>query len=135
MTVTPACPELNAFAVQFDATPSSSIATKSAPETEFHHQASDRYMSLRQRVTSSCSVVSNALRLGMLELRSDNDLSRIVKALRTLNDRQLRILGFERESLADDVRELILINDGRDYERVGDGRPMKTVHAALGHAA
>lgn len=132
MTVSSAPADLGIFPAEL---PPNRTAKPAAAAVEVSHEASERYTSLGHRVRSSCSVVSTALRLGLLELRSDNDLSRILKALRGLNDRQLRILGFDRANLVDEVRELILIEEGRNFEHDGNGGAMRAVHAALGRAA
>lgn len=123
--------ELDAFAVGFD-TPKPPTTPVRRDDTADRFQASTRYTTSSGRLSSSWSAFSRALRLGLLEARSDNDLSCIVRSLKGLNDRQLRILGFDRQSLVEEVRELVLIDEGQNHERGHDGAPeLKAVHAAL----
>lgn len=131
----PALKDLTATADQFDFESETSVPKIHEPGVG-SYQASDRYLSLQRRLGSVWSVVSTSLRLGMTELKTENDLSMIVKTLGRLNDRQLRIIGFDRDDLAADVRDLIDVQEGIQRERdTFNGRSLGAVHSALGHAA
>ncbi len=127
---------MTAPADQFDFERDNSSTQAEAPGI-VSYQASDRYLSVPGRLRSVWDVVSSALRLGMVELKTENDLSMIVKSLSRLNDRQLKILGFDnREDLILEVQDLIEVQEAVQREREAfEGRAMSSVNAALGHAA
>lgn len=127
---------MTAPADQFDFERDNSSTQAEAPRI-VSYQASDRYLSVPGRLRSVWDVVSSALRLGIVELKTENDLSMIVKSLSRLNDRQLKILGFDnREDLILEVQDLIEVQEAVQREREAfEGRAMSSVNAALGHAA
>ena len=127
--------EMTATADQFDFEREAPVPQPERQEP-VSYQASDRYLSFRGRLGSVWSVLSSSLRLGMIELKTENDLSTITKALSRLNDRQLRVLGFDdRDDLVDEVRELIGVQEAIQREREAfEGRSLGAVQSALGHA-
>ncbi len=81
------------------------------------YHAATSYLTLFGRLRVACSIMRAALSQGYQEMRRDNDLSRIVKVLQGLNDRQLAVLGFERPTLAADVQDLIEVRENLLRER------------------
>ena len=67
-------------------------------------------------VGQSAKTEPRAARAAKAEPRHSREVQSLIDALRPLSDRQLAVLGLQRESLADDLAEMMSVREGLAVE-------------------